>query len=1346
MTGQRSIVYLLVIVALLAAFPGMLQAFVQPEDGSAIPDVPLAKHRAGAPTQAQLDYLNLLTAQRPIAVRFSEKTGSPCSVSGRLYWAKRADESLVAKEAIHRLGQLYSIRPGEDALTLVKTSRSYSYSHYRFEQGYKGIPIWRAGLSVHIDGAGVVRKVNGDFYRGIDCATEPLLTARDATDVALSFVSPSDRASVLQQTKLVIAPAQRFRLAYQVKLFCRNPLGLFVLLVDARNGDLLYCKNELLFSRVTGNVYDVNPDETPLAEMPIRDMKATASGGTVYFTDADGYYDAEGQVSAHLEGPYCKALNDDFTRASWDGDATFVWDYAPMSTHFDEVCAFYHVNLIHAWFKDHLGFNGVDFPVSVTVHYGNDMNNAFFSPTYNGIYVGDGTLRDPAHDADIVMHEYGHAVVHNTASIDFASQALDEGYADYFTCSYHDDPLIGEWWMPPYLRNLDNDMVYPFDLAGEPHHDGQIWSGALWDIRKKYGADVADRIALGTLYYYASSTPSFLDARDAALDADEELFGSEHKSGIVEIFSKRGISNVSIASWSISEVEGNGDGVADPGETLDLTVQVRNLTDTTVSQSFMALQSDSPFVEVTDGLAALPAVQGYDKVQCASPFRFTIAPDCPADGALEFGVKVGFDVDNLIFAGTLRMTLGSSPEVTILEHQIYDYVGNGDQKANPGEMIVILPTLSNVGAATASNVQIRTFVRSPYVNARGGYQGQIYSSIASYGDIGAGQTIEASENQKSIIEILESDTPDGYQYDVDYDLFEKGGRRWTGSFPITVTGRDETPPWVAYSEGYPTLVNQGSSFYVVALVIEPGIITAISGTLHNRAGDQLGKVMFMRYTPDMYMGFGAMPANEDVFLDITAEDANGNEGTRRNACAFGPTRFTQKSNVLLVADDFADAAGTRERVMDALAQKGLSPDVWEAEIRQLPGKSTLSKYAGGLVIFNAKYDPYYMSHYPYLAYRPTSVANAMELGANVLLMGQLVGSSYNRYNEGGTFFEDTFHCDIGGTKSEGENLAVVGKPGDVIGDGLSFGLSGTEEFPATPDYLTPLEGCDAFLRFADDESQKAGVRVENDSSRGAYLTFDVGDVDDVEQGQLLFSRTVDWLMGPAETPRGVPVFAAGFVNTDLDATGGEFEMQAYANPAFPIRSLDLYIGGNPLGISLQETLPYFYTLDMQVGSLVPGYYTLQLVASLSNGSRIVVWPYLPIGDYNDWQIEHSSAFDSGAGPRNPNAPRVLLAGFFSSDLRPESGGVLSVVALVDDPDGLADISSVVVSFPDHPGGFKEAELRDDGRSGDFAAGDGIYGMTMNKPFQLPRGLHMLHIIVRDAEGNSGKWPELLVNQ
>jgi len=1342
MTSQRIVVCLLAITALFMGLPTLSAAFVPPKSSLPISEIPLAPHSTSGPTGAQLECLDLLVARQPITVKFSDRTGTPRVVSGRLLAAKGTDEAHVARQAIDSLGELYAIRTGEDAFALVKTSRSHSYSHSVFEQQYNDIPVWRAGLAVHLDGAGVVRKINGEFYRGINCQTEPSLIGRDAEEIALSFVSPNDEIDLSIQQRLVIAPTEQFRLSYEVKVFCRDPLGLFVFLVDAQSGDVLYFKNELLFGRVTGNVYDVNPEKTPLSGMPIRDMKVSQSDVT-YYSDADGYFDAEGEIIASLEGPYCTAINEDTSRASWRGDATFVWDYAPLSTHFDEVCVFYHVNLIHAWFKEYLEYDGMDIAIPVTVHYGDDMNNAMYSPSSNSIYLGDGTLKDPAHEADVVMHEYGHAVVHNTASADFANLTLNEGYADYFTCSLHDDPLLGEWWMPPYLRNLDNDLVYPFDLVGESHHDGQIWSGALWDIRSMFGAEVSDRIALGTLFYYGSPSPSFLDARDAALDADEEYFSSEHQDAIVEIFSRRGISEVAIASWALNEVEGNGNGNADPGETLELTVQMRNnLTDARIRPSYLLLSSESDDVQIIEGLAEVPMIDPYGKAEPASAFRFVISPDCPADSVIELDLRMGYGIGELIFAGSVKITLGSSPEITVLNHRIYDYIGNGDETPNPGELIVILPTVENTGDATAASVRMRTFVRSSYVNARGGYHALIYSDSGSFGDVGPDETVEGSASDDSIIQILESNTPDGYEYEVDYDIAESSGRKWTGSLTITVTGEDETPPWVAYSEASPRLLNQNGFFYVIALVIEPGKITALSGSLHNRDGDTLGSVDFYQYAEGLYMGFGTMPANEDVFLDITARDSNGNQGTKKNACAFGPPNFTPQCDILYVADDFADAGGTRSATLDALAAEGLSADIWETEIRKLPGKSTLNKYADGLAIFEAKYNPYYMSHYAYLAYRPTSVADAMELGVNVLLMGQLVGSYYDAYNEAGTFFEDTFSCEVAGNKENGQEFTIAGETGDIIGDGLSFNLVGTEELPITPDFLTPLSGCSPVVHFGDDESQKAGVRVETENSRGVYLTFGLSDVEGDENRQTLFSRTIDWLMGPGVPPCGVPIFAAGFGATDLTSAGGSFEMQAYTNPSYPFESIEIYFAGYPLGIYLDETSPDFYTVEMDIGALAPGQYTLELIGTLESSEQIVVWPYLPIGNTTGWVPGQREAYDPGVGLAASDAPKILVAGFCSTDLPADTPGLLHVVALINDPNGLSDIASVMMDC--ESAGLADIELFDDGANGDFGPGDGIYGAVVPDVGPLEPGLFPVSITAEDYDSNTGQWPSLVV--
>ena len=41
--------------------------------------------------------------------------------------------------------------------------------------------------------------------------------------------------------------------------------------------------------------------------------------------------------------------------------------------------------------------------------------------------------------------------------------------------------------VPHCLRRLDTNLHYPADLNGEVHHDGQIWSRALWDIRQALG-------------------------------------------------------------------------------------------------------------------------------------------------------------------------------------------------------------------------------------------------------------------------------------------------------------------------------------------------------------------------------------------------------------------------------------------------------------------------------------------------------------------------------------------------------------------------------------------------------------------------------------------------------------------------------------------------------------------------------------------------------------------------------------------------------------------------------------------------------------------------------------------
>ena len=108
---------------------------------------------------------------------------------------------------------------------------------------------------------------------------------------------------------------------------------------------------------------------------------------------------------------------------------------------------------------------------------------------------------DDAEDADVIVHEYGHAIqddiVPGFGSTPEAA-AMGEGFSDYWAGTVNEQvwPVSGprsaclaSWdassydsAIPPCLRRLDSTKLYPQSIVGESHDDGEIWSAALWQI------------------------------------------------------------------------------------------------------------------------------------------------------------------------------------------------------------------------------------------------------------------------------------------------------------------------------------------------------------------------------------------------------------------------------------------------------------------------------------------------------------------------------------------------------------------------------------------------------------------------------------------------------------------------------------------------------------------------------------------------------------------------------------------------------------------------------------------------------------------------------------------------
>ena len=72
------------------------------------------------------------------------------------------------------------------------------------------------------------------------------------------------------------------------------------------------------------------------------------------------------------------------------------------------------------------------------------------------------------------------------------------------------------------------------------HADGEIWAQTLWDLRTALGPAKA-RALVTTGMSLLAPEPSFLDARNAILVADQTLYGGADAAALWTVFAGRGM-------------------------------------------------------------------------------------------------------------------------------------------------------------------------------------------------------------------------------------------------------------------------------------------------------------------------------------------------------------------------------------------------------------------------------------------------------------------------------------------------------------------------------------------------------------------------------------------------------------------------------------------------------------------------------------------------------------------------------------------------------------------------------------------------------------------------------------
>lgn len=157
--------------------------------------------------------------------------------------------------------------------------------------------------------------------------------------------------------------------------------------------------------------------------------------------------------------------------------------------------------------------------VMVEIDPDSNYLNAHYEPVPPKVVIG---LRFAKAMDDYVVHrEYGHHVLSTLFRVPINTPVLagiESGVVDYLAASFAGTPRLGEKLVKaipresgfdqPYVRNLENDSAFPAEsLAARHHQAGEVWGGALWQLREEFGKETVDRVVFEAWKAFGAAPP-----------------------------------------------------------------------------------------------------------------------------------------------------------------------------------------------------------------------------------------------------------------------------------------------------------------------------------------------------------------------------------------------------------------------------------------------------------------------------------------------------------------------------------------------------------------------------------------------------------------------------------------------------------------------------------------------------------------------------------------------------------------------------------------------------------------------------------------------------------------------
>lgn len=440
-----------------------------------------------------------------------------------------------------------------DTFSLRFVRKTQAGETLRFQQLKNGVPVFDSEILVHFSPDGEITSTASTYDATVaDISTAPSINKENAIAISNQALEVSGDIT-FQEAKLVVyTKLGGTKLVYRVLTDAFSKTGSWETIVDAQSGTVLSTKDVAFYYGKHKHNHDDNKTQPPAAMAPLAFVSGTAKvfnpdplsqAGVMY--GASGYTDGNDAATTNLNNARVDVTlpEIDLTAGVYKLKSTYAeikelgspakglftqatpdFLFNRNQDGFEAANAFYHLDKSLRYINQTLGIACVPYQaanagaVFFDPHGASSADNSFYG---NGqLQFGEGGV-DDAEDADVVLHELGHGL-HDWITGGGLSQVngLSEGCGDYWAVSYSrslnqwtsDTPQYNwvfswdghnEWWDG---RVTDYDGIYPGDLTGSIHADGQIWATALMKIWDVIGKEKTDKAFLNGLDLTVSTT------------------------------------------------------------------------------------------------------------------------------------------------------------------------------------------------------------------------------------------------------------------------------------------------------------------------------------------------------------------------------------------------------------------------------------------------------------------------------------------------------------------------------------------------------------------------------------------------------------------------------------------------------------------------------------------------------------------------------------------------------------------------------------------------------------------------------------------------------------------------